>query len=708
MNLKETYKKILSFFSQTPFHAIKYLNALRRTMAETSRPSFKKPTRLSPPQKGVLGVTGIDIMGGQIQDEELGNLELLADRCPIYDEMEKQEGSVRLSLLCYKKPICSAKWDETIEKEAEINDKLREDMLDYSKRLIRFNPFFAWKSKLNEICDYQKYGVSVFEVESEPIDNQWFLKGLWYRHPKTIQWQFDNENNLIGIEQQDYQGNKQAKPISRDKLIIFNYEKKGDNWDGIGMCRYQYRPYMLIKKILKNILIGLERYLVAEPRIQAPQGVGIRGNEWETVKSMLSDIRSGAQTGALYPHGWVDITKEMSMAGFDTALKIIESLKKDIFWGAMTQHAMLAGGAAGSWALSKDATDFFGMAIQAELDLIAGELNKLIKYYIDLNFTTDVYPVLNAIISEEDMHQWLLDTILTFEKQVLPPYPSAQDMIIQRLGLPEENMAKFQEEQQARQDEIAQQQLELENAKGDKNKDDEEDEGEDEKPGNEDKKKPEDEDDEPPKNKPPGNKPPGSKATKKAERASHHKCGEDTNPFWRDLTDREKAIGGIKYFKEKQKFMKDQEAKLNKALTPIITKQMDAILTYSKSHDIKQLMDMEVPNEEKFRSVAERFLQSSMQEGLDAVLSEGKKRGKTVPTKTVAETKKQIAEISRQKSYIVQGKYMQDMKVFIADNIVNNTAFVGDEPKAKEKTAAQLVNMAMTRIIDEIGVKGQV
>jgi len=39
--------------------------------------------------------------------------------------------------------------------------------------------------------------VSVFEVESEPIDNQWFLKGLWYRHPKTIQWQFDNENNLI-------------------------------------------------------------------------------------------------------------------------------------------------------------------------------------------------------------------------------------------------------------------------------------------------------------------------------------------------------------------------------------------------------------------------------------------------------------------------------------------------------------------------------
>lgn len=639
--------------------------------AINSRPYSSWKNQLEP-----MGISGTRITGQFFNEEQY--MMCLHDpwkRYETYQKMRLGDPAVNLSMAAYELPVISAKWhivmDDTNEDGEEIIDKAEADKI---KSFIHANFFEhlkkrrTWTSLLREILHYKQFGNCCFELTEEVIDGQVWIKDIAFRHPRTYLWDWDYKTDsptygqLLGVSQ--YNTQSQISPKGRmdfENLLIFVNERQGDNMEGIGVCRYQYNAWKSKDVLNRLMMVGFERYLADTPVLQPKEGSTVYQAEQKAAQDFIQSIRSMATSGGIIPAGWEKIPFTGNFQGFMVALHAKESYNKEIFWVTMSESAMLGlqSSGHGSYGQAKSKEDKFSLYIQAVIQEICDQFNAvLIPRLVNKNFNVQIYPRLEAEISETNVKEWFDEITELVDKGIIPTSKALQEMVLLKLGMPKKDIEEYLKESGQPTDEEG-------NPLPDETRDDVNNVM--------------------------------SERRKKSNVRSLSKCSCDNHRFLsehdnintgdendnpetslhRNLTKYEEQIGDVKYFTERKDFLVKLPAKFKREISPTLEKQKDAIAEIAKGvnspESLKSLLAAEVPYQDEYVKVMEKLLYETAFQGLMDV-------AKLHKVKPSEESLKDIKLWSEGMALKSARKSAEDLKIYIVGKIINNNF---ETPKKK-------------------------
>ena len=218
-------------------------------------------------------------------------------------------------------------------------------------------------------------------------------KKLPIRGQETLyQWEYDNEDNLLGMTQMPpplYQ----LYTIPMSKALLFRTKSRKDNPEGRSILRNAYRPWYFKRRIQEIEGIGIERDLAGLPVMHAPEGLDIWDPDNQDalrirteLESMVRRIRRDEMEGVVLPHGFeLELLSSGGSRQFDTNA-VINRYDTRIAMTVLADFIFLGHQQNGSWALSSDKTELFAMACGAFLDIICETFNSQgIPALIDIN-----------------------------------------------------------------------------------------------------------------------------------------------------------------------------------------------------------------------------------------------------------------------------------------------------------------------------------
>lgn len=221
----------------------------------------------------------------------------------VYTEMSENDDTVGAVLFAMEMLFRQAEWnvlpagDTSKDKEAaEFVESCMNDMQD------------TWTDTISEILSFLTYGWSFHEIvykrrmgkTNNPQTRSKYNDGLigWKKLPiraqETLyQWEYDDEDNLIGMTQMpppDFG----TFTIPMNKALLFRTKSRKNNPEGRSILRTAYRSWYFKKRIQEIEGIGIERDLAGLPVITAAQGVDI----WDESDPHSQDILSGLEAMA--------------------------------------------------------------------------------------------------------------------------------------------------------------------------------------------------------------------------------------------------------------------------------------------------------------------------------------------------------------------------------------------------------------------------
>ncbi len=346
-----------------------------------------------------LGATGLKRFGGFLYEEY--QAELQGQRgIKIYREMA-DDHVVGAILFALKMLIKQASWrvdaagDTPADLEAkEFLESCMEDMA------------MSWHDNISEILSMLIYGWSYHEIvykqrlgeSGDLIRQSKYNDGKigWRKLPIRAQdslweWMFDdgNDGSLIGMKQQpppDYR----LREIPYSKALLFRTESHKESPEGRSIIRTAYKPWFFRKNIEVIEGIGIERDLAGlpvahvPPELLSPNATNEQKAVLEAIKRMVTSLRRDEMEGVVFPAeelpngnktGYkLSLLSTGSKRNFDTN-DVVDRYDQRIAMTVMADFLMLGSGKTGSWALSSDKTELFGLAVGAILDDIAGVFN---------------------------------------------------------------------------------------------------------------------------------------------------------------------------------------------------------------------------------------------------------------------------------------------------------------------------------------------
>ena len=319
-----------------------------------------------------------------------------------FHEMAENDDIVGAILFAIEMLVKQAEW--TIEpggasqkdrEAAEFVKSCMDDMQD------------TWIDTISEILSFLTYGWSLHEIvykrrmgkTKDPRTRSKYVDGLigWQKLPiraqETLyQWEYDENDNLIGMTQQP-PPSFEMFTIPMNKALLFRTKSRKDNPEGRSILRNAYRSWYFKRRIQEIEGIGIERDLAGLPVIKAPADLNI----WDkddpdmttirtSLEALVKNIRRDQSEGVVLPDGY---TLELLSTGgtrqFDTNA-IIDRYDSRIAMTVLADFILLGHQQVGSFALSSDKTELFAMAIGAYLDIICETFNnKGIPALIDIN-----------------------------------------------------------------------------------------------------------------------------------------------------------------------------------------------------------------------------------------------------------------------------------------------------------------------------------
>jgi hypothetical protein len=187
-----------------------------------------------------------------------------------------------------------------------------------------------------------------------------------------VRWQLDGDA-IKGMVQ--YNSVYQEVTIPMEKGILYRLSYEKNNPEGRSIFRPAWTSYYFWKNISTIEAIGVERDLAGLPRVTMPDGVNPDDTDANSdaakANKMVRNVRNDEQAGIVLPFGWqFDLVSTGGSRQFDTD-KIISRYENRMLMVALAQFLMLGSGDTGSYALSKDQTDFFVMSVNAVADSLA-------------------------------------------------------------------------------------------------------------------------------------------------------------------------------------------------------------------------------------------------------------------------------------------------------------------------------------------------
>ena len=342
----------------------------------------------------------------------------------VYKEMSENDDIIGAILFATEMLMRQSKWSiqEAGTEQADLDaaEFVRTCMDDMEE---------TWSDFISEVLSFLTYGWSYHEIvykrrmgrSKNPETNSKYTDGLigWRKLPIRSQdtlweWKYDEKDNLIGLVQCAPPLYEQVF-IPIEKALHFKTKSRKGNPEGRSVLRNCYRNWYFKRRIQEIEGIGIERDLAGLPVLEAPEGVDIWSDEYaaELAKAerIVRSVRRDEREGIVLGNGWkFSLTSTGGRRQFDTN-QIIERYDTRMAMTVLADFVLLGHQAVGSFALSSDKTELFGVALGAFLDLICeGFNNQAIPRVIDINGEhfagiTD-YPILtHGDIETQDLGQ---------------------------------------------------------------------------------------------------------------------------------------------------------------------------------------------------------------------------------------------------------------------------------------------------------------
>ena len=342
----------------------------------------------------------------------------------VYKEMSENDDIIGAILFATEMLMRQSKWSiqEAGTEQADLDaaEFVRTCMDDMEE---------TWSDFISEVLSFLTYGWSYHEIvykrrmgrSKNPETNSKYTDGLigWRKLPIRSQdtlweWKYDEKDNLIGLVQCAPPLYEQVF-IPIEKALHFKTKSRKGNPEGRSVLRNCYRNWYFKRRIQEIEGIGIERDLAGLPVLEAPEGVDIWSDEYaaELAKAerIVRSVRRDEREGIVLGNGWkFTLTSTGGRRQFDTN-QIIERYDTRIAMTVLADFVLLGHQAVGSFALSSDKTELFGVALGAFLDLICEVFNnQAIPRLIDINGEhfagiTD-YPILtHGDIETQDLGQ---------------------------------------------------------------------------------------------------------------------------------------------------------------------------------------------------------------------------------------------------------------------------------------------------------------
>ena len=342
----------------------------------------------------------------------------------VYKEMSENDDIIGAILFATEMLMRQSKWSiqEAGTEQADLDaaEFVRTCMDDMEE---------TWSDFISEVLSFLTYGWSYHEIvykrrmgrSKNPETNSKYTDGLigWRKLPIRSQdtlweWKYDEKDNLIGLVQCAPPLYEQVF-IPIEKALHFKTKSRKGNPEGRSVLRNCYRNWYFKRRIQEIEGIGIERDLAGLPVLEAPEGVDIWSDEYaaELAKAerIVRSVRRDEREGIVLGNGWkFSLTSTGGRRQFDTN-QIIERYDPRMAMTVLADFVLLGHQAVGSFALSSDKTELFGVALGAFLDLICEVFNnQAIPRLIDINGEhfagiTD-YPILtHGDIETQDLGQ---------------------------------------------------------------------------------------------------------------------------------------------------------------------------------------------------------------------------------------------------------------------------------------------------------------
>lgn len=348
-----------------------------------------------------IGRIGQRRYGGTLYEEFLHELRGKKG-IEVFREMSENDDVVGAILFAIEMLVRQCNWniepggDTAKDKEAaEFVESCMNDMQE------------TWIDTISEILSFLTYGWSFHEIvykrrmgntkdartKSKYNDGLIGWRKLPIRAQETLyQWEFDDEDNLLGMTQQPppYFG---TYTIPMEKALLFRTKSRKNNPEGRSILRNAYRSWYFKRRIQEIEGIGIERDLAGFPVLYGPDGLDLWDdrmedikNTRETLETMVQNIRRDEMEGAVLPAGYkLELLSTGGTRQFDTNATI-NRYDTRIAMTVLADFIFLGHDHTGSWALSSDKTELFAVATGAFLDIICETFNSHgIPSLIDIN-----------------------------------------------------------------------------------------------------------------------------------------------------------------------------------------------------------------------------------------------------------------------------------------------------------------------------------
>ena len=267
-----------------------------------------------------IGRIGQRRYGGVIYEEFLP--ELRGKRgIEVYREMSENDDVVGAILFAIEMLIKQTNWNVQLggasakdREAAEFVESCMNDMQD------------TWIDTISEIISFITYGWSFHEIvykrrmgsSRNPQIKSKYNDGLigWQKLPirgqETLyQWEYDNEDNLLGMTQMP-PPSFGTYTIPIDKALLFRTKSRKNNPEGRSILRNSYRSWYFKKRIQEIEGIGIERDLAGLPVMYLPQDYDEVWDDTNPVsiakrrpfESMVQNIRRDEMEGVVLPEGF--------------------------------------------------------------------------------------------------------------------------------------------------------------------------------------------------------------------------------------------------------------------------------------------------------------------------------------------------------------------------------------------------------------------
>ena len=341
-----------------------------------------------------IGTTGLNQWSGQITEEFLKELRGSRGR-RTYDEMRRNDPVIGAFLFAIEMALRQMDWRVEVGGPSPADQEAR-GFLDSCLGDMSH----TWNDFISECLTMVAFGWSIFELcykrrqgfENFPLskheDGRIGWRKFAFRSQDTLdQWKFDEAGGVLAFVQTappDYQ----SREIPIEKLLLFRAKHERNNPEGYSVLRNCYRPWYFKSRLESLEGIVLERRGAGLPVMRLPQGAST--TDRDAAKDIVRKIRIDEQMGVTLPFGWnLELLSPGARAEVTEFGQAIVRYRQEMLMSVLATFIALGTEKVGSYALSKDAHDFFLMSLTGWADAIEEVLN---TYAVPRLFSLNSFP----------------------------------------------------------------------------------------------------------------------------------------------------------------------------------------------------------------------------------------------------------------------------------------------------------------------------